>query len=144
MERTSLLERVSEHIAEVIAILSMGVAVVGATIGIGWVLLVGAIGFIVGTPLAYLLETEEETTAERAGEADGDSQQADPIDTLKTEYAKGTISEDEFERKVGRLLEGEDSEATGVRAREPTTVGETDQEPGSDRLEGGRLDREST
>ncbi|AHG02417.1 hypothetical protein HALLA_21160 (plasmid) [Halostagnicola larsenii XH-48] len=148
MERTSLLERVSEHIAEVIGLLSMGVAVVGATLGIEWVLLVGAIGFIVGMPLAFLLEPDTETTAERTGEADGDSQQQDdPIDALKTAYANGTIAEEEFEQKVSRLLESEDADLAdeaGVRTREPSTVEGTDRGTDTDRLEHGRLDREST
>lgn len=144
MERTSLLERVSEHLAEVIGLLSMGVAVVGATLGIEWVLLVGAIGFIVGTPLAFLLEPDGETTAKRTDEADGDSQQQDdPIDALKAAYAKGTISEEEFERKVGRLLEGEDADVADVRTREPSTVEGTDRGTDTDRLEDGHLDRES-
>lgn len=148
MERTSLLERVSEHLAEVIGVLSMGVVVAGATTGIEWLLVVGSIGFIVGTPLAALLEPDDQTTAERTDESDGDGQQQEePVDTLKTQYAEGTLSEEEFERKVGRLLEGEDADAAdeaGVRPREASTVQGMDRGTGTGRLEDGDLDREST
>lgn len=131
MEKTSLLKRISENLAEVIALLSMGVVVMGTMLGIDWILAVGAIGFIVGTPLVLLLEPDYETTAEQNGDDADNSSQEEPLETLKARYADGTLSEDEFERKVGRLLEVDSTEAIESRTQKPSTIKETDRDTGT-------------
>ena len=77
---------------------SDGVAI---SVAYGLVVLVG--GPLVGSTLgdvirAYAEDRDEETTAE------------DPMEELRQRYARGELTEDEFERKVERLLETEDVE----------------------------------
>ena len=126
MEKTSLLERIFENLAEVIALLSIGVVVMGTMLGSDLILAVGAIGFIIGTPLVLLLEPDYETTAEQNGDNASNTSQEEPLETLKARYADGTLSEDEFERKVGRLLEVDNTEAIDSRTQKPSTIKETD------------------
>ncbi|SFS97112.1 SHOCT domain-containing protein [Halostagnicola kamekurae] len=143
MERPAPLERASEHLAEVLALVSMGVAVVGATLEIEWLLLVDAIGFVVGTPLAFLLEGDDETGPKQGIEVDGATrQQRDPVETLKTRYAEGTISDEEFERDVGRLLEGAAPDKDDGPTREPSVADEGPPETDAVRIEDAELDRE--
>jgi hypothetical protein len=68
---------------------------------------------------------EGELTGDEDDEAD-----ADPLETLRERYATGEIDEAEFERRVDRLLETDESEYGSRAAR-------SDREPGA-------VDREST
>lgn len=126
MEKTVRLKRISEHLSEVIALLSIGVVIVGTILGIEWILLVGAIGFIVGTPLVSLLEPDYEMMAEQNGDRTDNSSQEDPLETLKARYAEGTLSEGEFERKVGHLLEVDSIEAVDSRTQKSSTIERAD------------------
>lgn len=135
MEKTVRLKRISEHLTEVIALLSIGVVIVGTILGIEWILLVGAIGFIVGTPLVSLLEPDYEMMAEQNGDRTDNSSQEDPLETLKVRYAEGTLSEDEFERKVGHLLEVDSIEAVDSRTQKSSTIERVDCDLGTASLE---------
>ncbi|MFC6769497.1 SHOCT domain-containing protein [Natrinema soli] len=141
MENTSFLKRTPEHLAEVIALLSMGLVIIGTMLGIEWILLVGVIGFIVGTPLVLFLGPDYETMAERNGDDIDNPSQEDPLETLKAQYAEGTLSEDEFERKVDCLLEVDSAEAIDPRTREPSMIEETDRDTGTADLEEEQLHR---
>ncbi|WP_262179823.1 SHOCT domain-containing protein [Haloarcula laminariae] len=47
---------------------------------------------------------------QRRREADGPTSEDDPLATLRDRYARGELSDAEFERQVERLLETEDAE----------------------------------
>ncbi|MFW6317220.1 MAG: SHOCT domain-containing protein [Halorubrum sp.] len=66
------------------------------------------LGFFVIIPLALLLG--EDFPLVEAGEADGESASAtdDPLATLRERYATGEIGDEEFERRLERLLETEE------------------------------------
>ncbi|WP_418285956.1 SHOCT domain-containing protein [Halorubrum sp. DTA46] len=117
----------------VIAVLSFGLTALFA------VLLSGALealipatfilGFFVLIPLVLLLGDDfplvgsEETTEESAVTTD-----ADPLETLRERYATGEIGEEEFERRLDRLLETED-------LADRADIGSTDRRDSADRRE---------
>lgn len=77
------------------------------------------LGFFVVIPLIALLgealpvvESEVDgVEVEREPSADG------PIDDLRSRYARGELTDEEFERRLERLLETEDAEANRSRER---------------------------
>jgi len=83
------------------------------------------LGFFVIIPLVALLG--EDFPLVESGEAAGESVSAtattgDPLETLRERYATGEIGEEEFERRLDRLLETEELEgridATAADRRE--------------------------
>jgi len=103
-----------------IAILSFGVTSLSAVLSFG---VLGPAAFILGffvlIPLVVLLGDDfplvgtEEPTEESVSAA-----KDDPLATLRERYATGEIGEEEFERKLDRLLETE--ELTGGVEDGPT------------------------
>lgn len=65
------------------------------------------VGWFVLTPV-FMFFGEEIAEAAFAGEEATDDAATDPLETLRDRYARGEISEAEFERRVERLLETED------------------------------------
>ncbi|WP_128906504.1 SHOCT domain-containing protein [Halorubrum amylolyticum] len=63
-------------------------------------------GFLVLIPLVALLG-EDFPLAEPAADAADAASAEDPLTTLRDRYASGEIGEEEFERKLDRLLETE-------------------------------------
>ena len=68
------------------------------------------LGFFVVIPLIALLG-EALPVVESEVAADG------PIDDLRSRYARGELTDEEFERRLERLLETEDAEANRSRER---------------------------
>jgi uncharacterized membrane protein len=93
-----------------------GLEVVAA---VGLALLVA--GPMLGGTVSNLMRAyadEEETTASD-----------DPLEALRDRYARGELTEAEFERKVERLLETEDAEVPGGTAGDvDASVGEAERE----------------
>ena len=50
---------------------------------------------------------------------DHDESAADPLSILRTRYANGEIGDEEFERRLERLIEVEDVRERGERTRDP-------------------------
>lgn len=103
-----------------LSVLTFGLTVLAAVLG--WESIVPVIfvlGFFIVVPLVALLgdslpivESETDGAAiERDETAD------DPVARLRAQYAEGKLSDEEFERRLERLLETEDVEATGSRER---------------------------
>lgn len=67
-------------------------------------LVLGVYGVWLGLRWRRLRDSEEPT-------------QPDPLETLKDRYAAGELSDEEFERRLDRLLDTESEERTGVDER---------------------------
>ena len=81
------------------------------TVAVGWFLLTPIFLFF-GSHIVDAVFEDEET--EPVGSDD-------PIETLQDRYARGEITEVEFERRIAGLLETEGSaDASARREREPT------------------------
>ncbi|WP_053947163.1 SHOCT domain-containing protein [Halolamina sediminis] len=99
---------VSLGLAALTAVLSLG-ALPAVVLILGW--------FIVAPALAILTYYEDD--------ADGDPEAADdPVATLRERYARGELTEAEFERQLDTLLETEGTEQPSNRDRERTVVEE--------------------
>ena len=117
MGESSLWQRVRANITEVVGMCFLAVFVSAFFVGQRWLLGVGLLGMLVITPVVAFLFGDEDDVAEWWGEADrssadaDDSGRLDPLDELRSRYARGDISDDEFERHVERLLETESLDA---------------------------------
>ena len=76
-------------------------------------------GYIVIVPLAEFLfgddEDEEEHSNESIGRDAGRGETEDPLETLRNRYARGELTEEEFEEKLDRLLETETIDDVAAR-----------------------------
>lgn len=112
------------------ALLVLGVGLTSLFLGYSWFWMVFAVGFAVLVPVVKVVTSElnigapdesparssREQSLDQLGTDTAESKQ-DALDTLRTRYATGELSEAEFERKVERLLETE----TVAQARENIT-----------------------
>jgi hypothetical protein len=81
-------------------------------------------GYIAVVPVVSMLfdeETEVESTAEhteqRAPESPDTTENDDPLERLRRRYAEGKLTDEQFERKLERLLETETLEDAESRSR---------------------------
>ncbi|OVE84912.1 SHOCT domain-containing protein [Natronolimnobius baerhuensis] len=75
-------------------------------------------GLFVGAPLFYFLYPTVVGESSDQSETKSDTDHADPLETLKHEYAAGRLTESEFEHKLQRLVDLED-EAPERHAHNP-------------------------
>jgi len=113
----------------VIAILTLGTASLFAVFNVGTLVAVTAVvGFLILLPLVAVLGSRlpgvEATGSEPDPERDRQpTDAATPIEQLRERYARGEMSESEFERRLERLIETEDlTDTTGSRDRERESV----------------------
>jgi len=102
-------------LAAVIGVLSLGLAMLAGVAGFGSSLAPAALitGWFILIPLVALLgsalplvespEERDEPTEEDVRTADSKS----PVEQLRERYARGELSDEEFERRLDRLLETE-------------------------------------
>lgn len=122
-----------EKLTASIPILTLGVGILAWYAEVPEFWLVFVVGWVVLTPLAGILfgdeEGELEEYAKEAAEAEisdavtGEPSSQDALDTLRDRYARGELTEEQFEQKVERLLETETVEDARDRM---TGAGETD------------------
>ncbi len=104
-----------DRLEEVVAILVLGGGLAALALGYGWYWWVWVLGFVVLVPLvdeavAPLVNALAMRGADGAtGGRDVDSA-ADALETLRERYARGELTDAEFERKVERLVGTETSE----------------------------------
>jgi hypothetical protein len=117
--------------ASVASLLVLGVGLTALFLGYGWFWVVFAVGFAVVVPLVSVLAGEDdsenvdatpgrspETSAADGSQSDVDvDSDADPLETLRRRYARGELTDAQFERKLEALLETETLEAVEERAR---------------------------
>jgi uncharacterized membrane protein len=113
-----------DRITGAISILTLGAGLIALFAGFDWFWIVFVIGWVVLTPLAGVLfgsndeewvesngdwvraENAEnaETTDDAAG-GTGQGSKQDALERLRERYASGELSDEQFERKLERLLE---------------------------------------
>jgi uncharacterized membrane protein len=106
----------------VVAILTFGLTSLAAILGA-----VGSIvaalfvtGFFLVIPMVALLGEDLPLVAASDGDEDADEplHDDDPVEVLRERYARGELSEEEFESRLDRLLETEDLATAGSADRE--------------------------
>jgi hypothetical protein len=140
-------------IVKVTSLVVLGVGLTALFLGYEWFWVVFAVGFAAVVPIVKVLtetlgvggasERERESaprphdrdrTPDRAENRTNEPESTqDALDTLRTRYARGELTEAEFERKVEALLETETPESARKRAeragsseRETESLRETD------------------
>jgi uncharacterized membrane protein len=106
-----------------------------------WWLAAMLFGYVVVVPVVAMLFGDEERESEWWDEWDWsgrtptedetDESARDALETLRERYARGELTDEQFERKLDRLLETESLEDAAKRAREQGTEPEreTEREP---------------
>ncbi|MFW5900400.1 MAG: SHOCT domain-containing protein [Halodesulfurarchaeum sp.] len=109
------IERIRENLTEVVSVFVTGIWLGALFTGQDWWLPFMLIGYIIAVPMTALVFGDREAIAEWWAEEDvsipEDESEIDPLETLKNRYAAGELSDAEFEAKLERLLELEESEA---------------------------------
>ena len=118
-----------------IAILSMGFAMLAGAAGLGNVLapIFIILGWFILAPLVALLGSKLPMIESPAAEPESDEADmtmpsepaVDPVDQLRERYARGELTDSEFERRLDRLLE---TESLSANSGTEEAVGETDRE----------------
>ncbi|MDZ7849499.1 MAG: SHOCT domain-containing protein [Halodesulfurarchaeum sp.] len=104
-------ERLRENLTQVVSVVVTGVWLGALFTGLDRWLPFTLLGYIVVVPLTALAFGDQETIAEWWEDEEVDVPEAetedDAVETLKNRYAAGELTDDEFERKLERLLETE-------------------------------------
>ena len=107
-------------VAGITSLLVLGLGLVALFTGLSWFWMVFVIGFAVVVPIVAILthdsEREPEPTAleRRADRGEGESR-TDAFRILRERYARGELSESQFEAKLDRLLGSETFEEVRIR-----------------------------
>ena len=124
-------ERVRENAVALTSTLVTGIWLVALFTGQGWWLPFMLVGYIVVVPVVALLFGDEDEVAEHWNDetaTDATSEQTgnekDALQALRDRYARGELTDEQFERKLERLLETEtiediEDEKRRAREREP-------------------------
>jgi len=119
----------------VFAILGAGFVLLFADVG--WFWMVWVFGFAVVLPAVAILlgeddedgAADEDRTRDRARDRESDRDVSDALDTLRDRYARGDLSEEQFEAKLEALLETETPEDARERLRRRRAAREREREP---------------
>jgi uncharacterized membrane protein len=108
------IDRIRENLTEVVSVSVTGIWLGALFTGQDWWLPFMLIGYIIIVPMTALVFGDREEIAEWWEDEDvtipEDTSEDDALETLKNRYAAGEIGDAEFERKLERLLEIEESE----------------------------------
>ncbi|GAA0508712.1 Short C-terminal domain-containing protein [Halorubrum aquaticum] len=138
MTDSSPLDRAKENATEIASTVVTGVWLAALFLDLEWWLPLMLFGYVVVVPVVSMLFGEEEGEADGSPETDAETARedtgargtdedgvtegnADAIDRLRTRYAEGDLTDEQFERKLDRLLETEtpeDAEEWRERERE--------------------------
>ncbi|PSP83436.1 hypothetical protein BRC83_07040 [Halobacteriales archaeon QS_1_68_17] len=122
------LDRVREEPTGATALLLLALGLTALFLGVDNFWIIFAVGYGAVVPLVSFLtgddegaEPREEATDEvRQRHADGDAATDEALERLRRRYAEGELTDEQFERKVERLLETETVEDAEDRLRERT------------------------
>ncbi|OYR46518.1 SHOCT domain-containing protein [Halorubrum sp. Ea8] len=136
MAESSLRERFERNASEIAGTVVTGAWLAALFLGVEWWLPLMLFGYIVVVPVVGMLfDGDEEAgraegpAVDRTSESDAvDEEPAgtrDALDRLRSRYAEGDLTDEQFERKLDRLLETETPEDAAEyvrreRSREPT------------------------
>jgi len=121
----SPVDRFRENLTGIVSVLVTGVWLAALFTGQEWWLAAMLFGYVVVVPVVALLFGDEEDVAEwwedDAGAAESRDRSADrpdetPLEALRRRYAEGELTDEQFERKLERLLETETLEDAEDRA----------------------------
>jgi uncharacterized membrane protein len=126
MGEASPLERARKNVTQVVSVLVTGTWMAALFTGQPWWLAALLVGYIVVVPLTALLFGDEDDVSEWWDDEESvsvdasatDQEQLDALQTLRERYARGEITDEQFERKVERLLETETLEDVEDRTRD--------------------------
>jgi len=145
MTDTSTRERFGRNASEIAGAIVTGTWLAALLLDFGWWLPFMLFGYIVIVPVVSMLFDEDEETEsvgrterESVGETDDVEQSErvpDAIARLRARYAEGELTDEQFERKLDRLLETETPEDAAAYV-------ERNDESGSDAGRGSERDIE--
>lgn len=106
-----------KRLLAVLSVLTFGLTAFFAVVGMDFLVpTTFVLGFFLVVPLVALLgdalpfvESESDGASVEEARTVGD----DPIEELRSRYARGELTDDEFERRLERLIETEDAEVAG-------------------------------
>jgi len=119
--------RVRENATGIVSTVVTGVWLAALFLGLDWWLAFMLFGYVVLVPVTAIVFGDEEDVAEwwegTTGRVESEETAAadDALEELRARYARGDLTEEQFERKLDRLLETEtleDLEDEKRRARE--------------------------
>ncbi|WP_435176631.1 SHOCT domain-containing protein [Halorussus sp. AFM4] len=108
-----------------LSVLTFGLTAFFAVVGLEFLVpTIFVLGFFILVPLVAILGDSLPWVASEVDGVDVERESAatvgdDPVEELRARYARGEFTDEEFERRLERLLETEDVETTGTRSREP-------------------------
>ena len=125
------LRNAREELPGVVAVLVLGLGLADLFLNVVpgipfWVIFI--IGFAVVLPLVGILFDEDDeyaTGVEPSADRNREGEQEDPLERLKRWYAEGEIGDEEFERRLERLLETEDESRAADYLRRERSTGES-------------------
>jgi uncharacterized membrane protein len=132
--------RARENVTEIVSVFVTGIWLAALFLDQGWWLPFMLFGYVVLVPVtAILFGDEEEIRGWRDGEVetvenDETDEEGDPLEELRARYARGELTDEQFERKLDRLLETETLEDIEDRKRRES--------PERERPQGKELERE--
>jgi uncharacterized membrane protein len=103
-------ERARDNATELASLAVTGVWLVALLTGQEWWLVALLVGYVVVVPLVELLygdEDDEEDIEDADPTPSSDTSDETPLERLRRRYAEGKLTDDQFERKLERLLETE-------------------------------------
>jgi uncharacterized membrane protein len=128
--------RARKNITGIMSVLVTGIWLTALFLDQGWWLPFMLFGYVVVVPVtAILFGDEEEVTGwlddeiETGGNEETD-EEGDPLEKLRARYARGKLTDEQFERKLDRLLETETLEDIEDRNRQQSPEeGRREREP---------------
>jgi uncharacterized membrane protein len=132
--------RARENVTEIVSVFVTGIWLAALFLDQGWWLPFMLFGYVVLVPVtAILFGDEEEIRGWRDGEVETveneeTDEEGDPLEELRARYARGELTDEQFERKLDRLLETETLEDIEDRKRRES--------PERERRQGKELERE--
>ena len=110
-------ELTRDDIFGILALLILGAGFVGMFAGLPYFFVIWILGYAVVLPILGILLYETDTDSEMMEDERSTDSPADLLTSLRDRYAHGDLTDEEFERKLDRLLETESPE-TAVEWRE--------------------------
>ena len=115
-------ERAVENLTGIVSMLVLGLGFVALFAGVDNFFLIWILGFAVVVPLVAMLageDDEAESATERSHARRSADDTSDALTTLRERYARGDLTDEQFERKLDRLFETDSPEnAAAWRDRE--------------------------
>ncbi len=108
-------QRVRDNLTGIVSVLVTGTWLAALFLDFNWWLPFMLFGYIVLVPVTALLFGDEEDVAEWWDEDEANTErerdtESDPLAELRSRYARGELTDEQFERKLERLLETESIE----------------------------------